>query len=156
MGRGVVSSRVTLLLRSAEIKPYWSQRSPSPLQSMTSGCVDGNFKFISLFFFFPPLIRSPYRARRRNLLQATGFFSGFALLPNLQKLPYVVPRARRRRLGRSLLQTTGFFSDSEPYSPLLQKFPYVASSDISPLQLTYFHRRYVRKLIICKSGYVSW
>ena len=28
MGRGVVSSRVTLLLRSAEIKPYWSQRSP--------------------------------------------------------------------------------------------------------------------------------
>ena len=48
MGRGVVSSRVTLLLRSAEIKPYWSLRSPSPLWCLASGY------FIYLFLSLPP------------------------------------------------------------------------------------------------------
>ena len=119
MGRGVVSSRVTLLLRSAEIKPYWSQRSPSPLQSFTSGCVAmltlSSYYNIHIYFS-PPYVLPLQSPSKESSAGDKEFFSGFALLPNLETLPYVVARARQRRVRLNLLQATGVFSDSdEPY-----------------------------------------
>ena len=152
MGRGVVSSRVTLLLRSAEIKPYWSQRSPSPLQSFTSGCVAMQTLscYYNIHIFFSPL-RSPYRARRRSLLQATrSFFSGFALLPNLEHFPTLSLELARGESGQIFCRRQEF--SLILMNPIGCKVKTIslrcASSDIAPFQLKFFRQ------CPCKSCYV--
>jgi hypothetical protein len=65
-------------------------------------------------YFFP--LRSPYRARRRSLLQATRSFFWVRPTAKFRTFPYVVARARQRRVRLNLMQATGVFSDSdEPY-----------------------------------------
>ena len=152
MGRGVVSSRVTLLLRSAEIKPYWSQRSPSPLQSFTSGCVAmlTLSYYYNIHIFFPPYVLPLQSPSKESSAGDKEFFSGFALLPNLEHFPTLSLELARGESGQIFCRRQEF--SLILMNPIGCKVKTIslrcASSDIAPFQLKFFRQ------CPCKSCYV--